>query len=172
MNPILENILTRHSTKSYKPDNVPDELIEKITAAGIAAASGMNRQSPIVIAITNKEIRDKLASANASIMGASTDPFYGAPAVLVVLADKSVRTAIYDGSLVMGNMMLAAKSLGLGSAWIHRAKEVFELSEWKEYLKSLGIDGEYEGIGNLIVGYADTPPIPKERRPGRVLFVK
>jgi len=107
------------------------------------------------------------------VLGASTDPFYGAPAVLVVLADKSVNTSVYDGSLVMENMMLAAHALGLGSCWIHRAREVFDMPEWREWLKSIGVEGEYEGVGNCIVGIPDSEsfPEPLPRREGRVFKV-
>lgn len=148
--------MSRRSVKSYKADMPPMELIDKVIEAGLYAANGRNWQSPIIIAVTDKNVRDKLSALNAKIMGAEgSDPFYGAPAVLVVLADKSKRTYLYDGSLTMGNMMLAAHSLGLGSCWIHRAKEEFESEEGKELLRMLGIDGDYEGIGNLIIGYAD-----------------
>ena len=116
MNDVLENIITRRSIKKYKPDAVPDEIIERIVNAGTYAASGMNRQSPIIIAVTNKALRDRLSQMNAEIMGRKgMDPFYGAPVVLIVLADKNIPTHVYDGSLVMGNMMLAAHSQGLGS---------------------------------------------------------
>ena len=110
---------------------MPADIIDKIVEAGLYAPSGMGRQSVIIIAITDKDTRDRLSSLNASIMGSDGDPFYGAPAVLVVLADKTRPTYIYDGSLAMGNMMLAAKALGLGSCWIHRAKEEFESEEGK-----------------------------------------
>ena len=173
MNEVLKNIQTRRSIRSYKPDPVPADIIEQIVTAGTYAASGMNRQSPIIVAVTDKAMVEKLAKANAAVMNRDTDPFYGAPAVLVVLADKSVGTRVYDGSLVMGNLMLAAHSLGVGSRWIHRAKEVFELPEWKEWLKSIGVEGEYEGIGNCILGYpADEVPEAPERRPNRVFYVK
>ena len=151
----LELIKSRRSTKKYTDKPVPAELIEKVCRAGTWAASGMGKQSPIILAVTNKEVRDKLSRLNAEVMGAKIDPFYGAPAVLVVLANKAVPTAVYDGSLVMGNMMIEAESLGLGACWIHRAKEVFETEYGKELLKSLGIEGEYEGIGNLILGYGE-----------------
>ena len=134
--------------------------------------SGMGAQSPIIIQVTNKEMRNKLAKMNADIMGADTDPFYGAPCVLIVLADKNRPTAVYDGSLVMENLMLAAHALGLGSCWIHRAKEEFESEEGKEILKSLGIEGEYIGIGHCIIGFADGEPKPQaERKPGRVFKI-
>ena len=155
MNEVIKNIEERRSIRKYKEDMVPKEIIEKIVEAGTYAPSGMGRQSSIIIAITNKDVRDKLSKLNAQIMGENTDPFYGAPVVLVVLAKKDVPTHIYDGSLVMENLMLAANSLGIGSCWIHRAKEEFETEEGKEILKKLGIEGEYEGIGNCILGYPD-----------------
>ena len=168
-----EIIMTRRSVKSYKPDMMPSrEDIKAIMDAGLAAASGRNLQAPIVVAVTNKEIRDRLSKANALVMGASGDPFYGAPCVLVVLASKVAHTYVYDGSLTLGNMMLAAHERGLGSCWIHRAKEVFEQDEWKAWLASLGIEGEYEGIGNLTLGYLEGDyPAEKERKAGRFYFV-
>lgn len=172
MSEVLDKIKSRRSIRKYKPDEVPSEFLDRIAEAGIYAASGRNMQAPIVIAVTDRETRDRLSRANASVMGRESDPFYGAPAVLIVLADKSCGTYLYDGSLVMGNMMLAAHELGLGSCWIHRAKETFEMPEWREWLKSLGIEGEYEGIGNCIVGYPDCDlPEPAERRENRVYRV-
>mgnify|MGYP003399967984 CR=1 FL=1 len=155
MSEVLENIKSRRSVKKYKPDMVPREIIEQIVEAGTYAPTGMNKQSPIILAVTKKEIRDQLSGLNAKILGMDGDPFYGAPVVLVVLAKKESNTRVYDGSLVMENLMLAAHNLGIGSCWIHRAKEEFELPEGKELLRSLGIEGEYEGIGHCILGYAD-----------------
>lgn len=168
----LDVINSRASTKSYSDRMPSEEDINKIINAGLRAASGRNLQAPIIVAVTNKEIRDKLAAANAAVMGASSDPFYNAPAVLVVLAKKEAHTYVYDGSLALGNMMLAAHSLGLGSCWIHRAREVFELPEWKAWLKSIGITDDVEGIGNLIVGYpTNSFPAPKPIKEGRVFFI-
>lgn len=169
----LETIKTRRSTRKYKSDPVPQELLDKIIEAGLYAPSGMGRQATIILAVTDKAMRDKLSAMNARIMGTDSDPFYGAPAVLVVLAKKDCPTGVYDGSLVMQNLMLAAHELGLGSCWIHRAKEEFELPEGKEILKSLGIDEAYEGIGHCIVGYADgDTPSPAERKENRVFYIK
>ena len=110
---------------------------------------------------------------NAAMMGADNDPFYGAPVVLVVLANKDVRTAVYDGSLVMGNLMLAAHEMGVSSCWIHRAKEMFESEEGKAILKDLGIEGNYEGIGNCILGYADCPaPEARPRKENYVYYIR
>lgn len=174
MSDVLNKIKTRRSIRKFKSDMIPKEVLEQIMEAGIYAASGMNTQNTIVVAVTNKEIRDKLSKANAAVMGAADrDPFYGAPVVMVVLANKGRGTIVYDGSLVMGNLMLAAHELGIGSCWIHRAKEVFEQPEWKEWLKSLGIEGEYEGIGNCVLGYVDGEyPGLLERKEGRTFLVE
>ena len=172
MNDFIKNIISRASVKKYKPDAVPGEYIDEIVDAGLWAPSGMNRQSPIIVAVTDKETRDRLSAANAAVMGMNGDPFYGAPVVLVVLADKSCPTHVYDGSLAMENMLLAAHSLGLGGCWIHRAKEVFDKPKWKKWLSDIGVKGDYEGIGNCIVGYPDGEPKPRStRNDGRVFKV-
>ncbi len=173
MNEMINKMISRRSVRKFKSDMLPKEAIDEIITAGTYAASGRNFQSPIIIAVTNKEIRDKISKINAEIMGKEDfDPFYNAPVILMVLADKNVPTHIYDGSLVMGNLMLAAHELGIGSCWIHRAKEFFEREEGKEILKSLGIDGEYEGIGNCALGYVDGEyPITQPRRENRVFCI-
>ena len=138
---------------------VKDEEIDAILKAGTYAATGMGKQSPIIIAVKTKELRDALSEENRKIGGWNDgfDPFYGAPVVLIVLANKDVPTYIYDGSLVMGNLMNAAESLGVASIWIHRAKEEFESPFGKDLLKKLGVEGNYEGIGHCAIGYAAEP---------------
>ena len=172
MNDKLEFLATRRSCRSYKPDPVPKELLDQVLTAGTYAASGMGRQSPIILAVTNKELRDKISHINAGIMGRDGDPFYGAPAVLIVLAKKDIPTHVYDGSLVMGELMHAAHAAGLATCWIHRAKETFELPEGQELLRSLGITDEYEGIGNCIIGYANGPlPEAKPRKENWIYYL-
>ena len=174
MNETLKVMETRRSCRNFdKKKMVSAEDIEAIVKAGTYAPTGRGKQSPIIIAVTNKELRDQIATENAKIMGTDMDPFYGAPVILIVLADKTIPTYKYDGSLVMGNLMNAAESLGLGSIWIHRAKEEFELSEYQELLKELGVDGEWEGIGHCAVGYVDGE-IPKaaKRKDNRVFWVE
>lgn len=153
MNDTMKTLIERRSCRSYKADPIPQEILDQILLAGSYAATGMGKQSPIMIAVTDKKTRDRLSEMNAAIMGAGMDPFYGAPVVIVVLANKNVGTYLYDGSLVMGNLMNAAHSLGIASCWIHRAKEEFESEEGKALLKSLGIEGDYEGIGHCVLGY-------------------
>ena len=172
MNEVIKNIIERRSIRKYKETPVEENLIDQILIAGSYASSGMNKQSPIILAITNKETRDKLSKINAKIMNRDIDPFYGAPAVLVVLADKNCPTHVYDGSLVMENMMLAAHALGLGSCWIHRAKETFETEEGKELLKSLGITGDYEGIANCIIGYKAEEKEASPRKENQIYKIK
>lgn len=173
MNETLQLMRSRRSVKKFKATPVEKEKIEAIVGAGLCAPSGMNWQSPIVLAVTNKALIEKLIRLNAGHDTAMkrADPFYGAPCVLVVLADKSKPTYVYDGSLVMGNMLLAAHSLGLGACWIHRARETFETDEGKAILKELGIEGEYEGIGNCVVGYPDMQPVEKPRKENRVYYI-
>lgn len=173
MNEIINAMKTRRSIRSFKPDMPSKEEINQIIEAGLYAASSRGKQAVITVAVTNKELRDKLSAVNCKVGGWENgfDPFYGAPVVLIVLADKSLPNRVYDGSLVMGNMMLAAHSLGLGSCWIHRAKEVFELEEYRNLLSELGVEGEYEGIGHCVVGYIDGDyPSTPNRKENRVFF--
>ena len=157
----MENLLTRRSIRKYKPDMLPRETIDRIVEAGTYAPTGKNQQSPIIVAVTNKALRDRMSALNAAVMGTDSDPFYGAPVVLVVLADRSNPNHVYDGSLVMGNLMLAAHAQGIGSCWIHRAQQEF------------ASEGDYEGIGNCILGYADGPaPEAKPRKENYVYYAE
>lgn len=175
MNAVIKAIKERRSIRRFKPDMPPRGDLEQIVEAGLYAANGMGKQAVITVAVTNRAVRDRLAEANRQIGGwqEGFDPFYGAPVILVVLADKNWANRVYDGSLVMGNLMLAAHSLGLGSIWIHRAKEEFERDEWKKLLSDIGVSGEWEGIGHCAVGYmeGDLPGAAK-RRDGRVYWVE
>ena len=171
MNQTINNMLSRRSCKAYRDEMPTKEQLDTIIEAGLYAASGRNMQGAIMLCVTDKVLRDRLSALNAGVMGASMDPFYNAPAVIVVLADKTVRTSVYDGSLVMGNLMLAAHSIGLGSCWIHRAKEVFDSEEGKQILAELGIEGDYEGVGNCVIGYPEKMPTERlPRKDGRVFF--
>ena len=172
MSDVLETIKSRRSIRKYKSDMIPQDRLEKIIEAGTYAATGMGKQSPIIIAVTNKELRDKLSAMNAKIMGVEIDPFYGAPTVLIVLADPERGTYVEDGSLVMGNLMLAAHAVGVDSCWIHRAKEEFASPEGKALLKEWGLSENYIGIGHCILGYRDCEyPEAKERKADYIVRV-
>ena len=155
METTLYDLMTRRSVRSYTDEMPPREIIEDILMAGMNAPSGKNRQSAIILAVTNREVRDKLSRLNSVVIGRDDfDPFFGAPVVLVVLADSTVLTWKEDGALVMGNLLNAAHAKGLGCCWVHRAREVFMIDEGKDILKGLGIDTDrYVGIGNCVLGY-------------------
>ncbi|MGI6230185.1 MAG: nitroreductase [Tractidigestivibacter sp.] len=173
-NEVLQAIRERRCVRKFSDKPVPRELIEKVVEAGLWAPSGMGRQSSIVLAVTDSKVRNRLAEANRKVMGApeGTDPFYGAPVVLVVLADANCPTAVEDGSVTLENMLLAAHSLGLGGCWIHRARQEFEQPEFKELLVKLGVKGDYIGVGHCILGWPDQVPEVKPRRDGRVFWVE
>lgn len=175
MNETLKVLENRRSCRSFKPDMVEAEKLEAIIKAGTFAPTGMGKQAPIIIAVTNKELRDQIAEENRKIGGwpEGFDPFYGAPVILIVLANKDIVTYQYDGSLVLGNLMNAAESLDVNSIWIHRAKEEFESEFGKKILAQLGIEGNYEGIGHCALGYAASPiaaPVP--RKENYVYYIK
>ena len=175
MSEVLKEMKERRSIRKYKSEMVPQDVLDKIIEAGLYAASGKGTQNTIIIQVTKKELRDEIAEMNRKIGGweEGFDPFYGAPAMLIVLAKKDWPTGIYDGSLVMGNLMLAAHDLGIGSCWIHRAKEEFETQWGKELLKALGIEDEYEGIGHCALGYVDGEyPNTPERKENRVYYIR
>ena len=172
MNEALEAIYQRRSIRKYKSQQISKEELEAVIKAGVCAPTGMNRQSPIIVVVQDKEDVAYLSKLNAQVRNSTADPFYGAPTVLVVLAEADSSFAVQDGSLVMGNLMNAASAIGLGSCWINRAKEVFEGEEGKALLKKWGIEGEYVGIGNCILGYADESPEMKPRKENYVYYVK
>ncbi|RJU39111.1 MULTISPECIES: nitroreductase [Acidaminococcus] len=173
MNEVLTALKTRRSIRKFRPDPVPQALLDEIMEAGLYAANGMDRQKTIILCLTDPDVIARLSRANAQIAGykEGTDPFYGAPAVLVVLSPKEVPTALYDGSLVLGNLMTAAHALGLGSCWIHRAYEEFKQPVWQEFLRQLGLKGDYIGIGHCVIGYPDEHPEASPRRSGRIFYV-
>lgn len=168
---MLENLKNRRSIRKYKPEQISDAQLDAILEAGLYAASGMNTQNSIMVAVRDKEIRDQLSRMNAAVMGTDKDPFYGAPCVVVVLVEPERYTAVEDGSLVMGNLMQAAYDIGLGSCWIHRARQMFESEEGKALLRQWGLREDLIGVGNCILGYADEEPAPKPRREGRIVKV-
>lgn len=174
MNEIIQAIKTRRSIRRFKPDMPAHKDIEQIIEAGLYAPSGKDRQATVILAVTQKELRDRMSETMRVIdgYGEGFDPFYGAPVILVVLTAANVITRVYDGSAVMENMLLAAHSLGLGSLWVHRARQEFELPEYKQLLQDLGIEGEWEGVAHCCVGYIDgDPPAASERKGGRVVWV-
>lgn len=172
MNETLKVLTERRSVRSYKETQVPEEILQQILMAGEYAPSGMGMQPVVMAVVQDKETIRQLSRMNAAVMGNDSDPFYGAPTVVAVFADSRRETCVEDGSLVMGNLMNAAFSLGVDSCWIHRAREVFQTEEGKALMKKWGLGEEYIGIGNCILGYGDKPlPQAKPRKEGFVIRV-
>lgn len=173
MNEVIRCLKERRSVRCYKPEQIKEEELAAILEAGEYAPTGRGAQSPIMVVIQDKETIAKLSRMNAAVMGReNTDPFYGAPTVIVVLADKNCHTYLEDGSLVLGNLMNAAFSLGVDSIWIHRAREEFESEEGKALLKQWGIEGDYAGVGHCLLGYREGElPLPKPRKANYVYRV-
>lgn len=172
-NEVIKAMMERRSCRKFKAEQIKDEELQAILEAGKYAATGKGLQSPKMVVIQNPEIIAKLSKWNADIMGVKSDPFYGAPTVILVLADATKTTAVQDGSLVMGNLMLAAHSIGVASCWINRAKEEFATEEGKALLKQWGIEGDYIGVGHCVLGYSAVDlPKPAPRKEDYVVFVK
>ena len=163
-NETLHTLETRRSCRAYKPEQITKEELEAVLRAGTFAPSAMNRQSAKIVVVQDAETHAQLTRMNAAVMGNTGDPMYGAPTILVVLADANARCGVQDGSLVMGNLMNAAAAIGLGSCWINRAKEEFETEEGKALLKKWGIEGDYIGVGHCILGYPAEEPRPAAPR--------
>ena len=171
MNEAMKTLYERRSICRYQSKQITREELDAVVRAGVCAPSGKNRQSAIIVAVQDKATRDELSRLNAAVLGTQSDPFYGAPTVLVVLADANSPYAVEDGSLVLGNLMNAAKALGLGSCWINRAKEVFASDAGKALLKKWGVEGDWIGIGHCILGYPDEEPAMKTRKENYVTYV-
>ena len=171
MQETLVDLKTRRSCRKYKAEQIKKEELEAVLEAGTYAPTGHGTQSPLMVVVQDSALRDKLSAMNAAVMNATKDPFYGAPTVLVVLSDPNVRTYVYDGALVMGNLMNAAHAVGLGSCWIHRAREVFDSEEGKALLKKWGLPETLRGIGNCILGYPVEVPEARERKTGRIVKI-
>lgn len=170
MNEIISALISRRSVRSFSSKPVPEDILEQILMAGEYAPSGMGKQSAIMVAVTDPERVYDLSMMNAAVLGSNSDPFYGARTVIVVFADSTIGTYVEDGSLVLGNLMNAAHSLGVDSCWIHRARQVFETPEGMALMKKWGIDERYKGIGHCILGYSDKAvPEAAPRKGGRII---
>lgn len=168
----LDMLLTRRSVRAYKPDPVPTALLEEVLRAGTYAPTGGGRQSPVLVAVTDKAARDEISRLNAAVMGKDTDPYYGAPVLVLALADPASSTWVEDASCALENMMLAAHALGLGSVWVHREREIFDSEAGKALLRKWGLPETLRGVGSIALGYGAAPaPQPKPRKEGYILKV-
>ena len=172
-NVVIRSLKERRSVRSFKSEQVPSELLDTVLEAGMYAPTGRNFQSPLMVAVRDRETVKQLSKMNAEVMGSDSDPFYGAPCVIIVFADPSIHTYLEDGSLVMGNLLNAAHACGLGSCWIHRAREVFATEAGKKLMREWGIDEKYVGIGNCVLGYTEGDiPAARPRKDGYVIKIE
>ena len=154
MNEVIKSLLERRSCRKFKPENIKEEELDAILEAGTYAPTGMGKQSPLIVSISNKEDRDALERLNAEVLGdANAKPFYGAPNVVVVFGQKDIPFCIHDANLVLGNILNAAYALGIDSCYIWRAKESLESEGGKELLKKWGVPDGYVAVANVILGY-------------------
>ena len=158
MNEVLNTIKARRSIRAYKPVAVPTELLNAVLEAGTYAPTGGGHQSPVIVAVTSEKYRREIAELNANVMGSTGDPYYGAPVIVLVLADGAASTFVEDGSCVLENMMLAAASLGLGSVWVHREREIFDSERGKALLCEWGLPKTLRGVGSIALGYPAAAP--------------
>lgn len=170
---LLKGLKARRSIRHYTSEQVADELLEKVLEAGTYAPTGHNTQEPWIVAVQDESICSRLRRMNAAVWGSEGDPYYGAPTIILVFADSQCRNAVQDGSLVLGNMMLAAYACGLGSCWINREREMFETEEGKELMRELGLPEGLVGVGALALGNPDRPlPSPRPRKEGYYRIIK
>ena len=169
---ILKVMKERRSVRAYKPDPVPEALLEEVLRAGTYAPTGGGRQSPVLVAVTDRAARDEISRLNAAVMGKDTDPYYGAPVLVLALADPASSTWVEDASCALENMMLAAHALGLGSVWVHREREIFDSEAGKALLRAWGLPETLRGVGSIALGYASGPaPAPAPRKDGYIVRV-
>ena len=172
-NEVLKALRARRSVRAYRPEQIKDEELKAVLEAGTYAPTGMGWQDPWIVAVQDPETVSRLVQMNAKVMGTTGNPYYGAPTIVLVFASptEKVSFSVCDGSLVLGNMMIAAHAIGLGSCWINRAKEVFDSEEGKALLKKWGVEGDWTGVGNCILGYPDEDPAMKPRKENYVYYV-
>ena len=170
----IDALMTRRSCRAFNDTPVPAETVDKIVEAGRYAANGMGKQAVTFVVVTDPDTVAQLSHMNAQIMGAEIDPFYGGKTVVITLVDTAVGTCVEDGALAMGNLMNAARALGVESIWIHRAKQEFESEEGKALLAKWGLpaDGSLRGIGHCVLGYSDKPDAAPKPRRDNVVYVK
>lgn len=174
MKETIQDLKTRRSCRAYKPDMIYEEVLDLILEAGTYAPTGMGRQSPVIVCVKDKTTRDQISGLNAQIMGNDTDPFYGAPVVVIVFGDTRINTYRDDANLVIGNLLNAAHALDVDSCYIYRAREVFQTQQGKQLMKEWGLDEAYEGIGNVILGYGlpQGKHEPKARKENYIIKVE
>lgn len=164
-NEVLKAIRERRSIRRFLEKQISDDELKSVLDAGTWAATGHGTQDPWIVAVQNPQLMQRLSAVNAEIMGITSNPYYDAPTIVLVFASADNYNRERDASLVLGNMMLAAHSIGLASCWINRVDEMFKRDELKALLKEWGLPDGLVGVGSLALGYAASQPrTVKERK--------
>mgnify|MGYP002860643904 CR=1 FL=1 len=172
-NEVLKAIRERRSIRRFQDKQITDEELTAVLEAGTWAATGHGTQNPWIVAVQEPQLMQRLSAVNAEIMGVTSDPYYGAPTMVLVFASADNYNRERDGSLVLGNMMLAAHSIGLASCWINRVDEMFQRDDLQALLKEWGLPDGLVGIGSLALGYAASQPrTVKERKADYYRIIK
>ena len=176
MNETINNLKTRRSIRKFKDKQISDEDLQAILEAGTYAPTALGMQSPKIIVIQNPETIKEFSDWNRSYYPTDVpddlDPFYGAKTILIVLANGKMPTFVEDGASVITTLVNAAHAVGVGSCWIHRAREEFSREKGKALLKEWGIPEKYEGVGHVALGYPDMDlPKPRPRKEDFIHYV-
>lgn len=174
-NEVIKCLKERRSIRKFKTEQISDDELKTVLEAGTWAPTGMGYQDPWIVAVQNPELIEKLSRMNNEVWKHDIDPYYGAPTIVLVFISKPEkwRNGTCDGSLVLGNMMNAAHSIGLGSCWINREKEMFETEEGIAMMKEMGLPDDLMGIGALSLGYpACEAKMPKPRKENYYRIIK
>ena len=166
MNEVTKTLCERRSIRKFKDEQIPRDVLDEILKCGTFAPNGKSKQSAKIVVVQNRELIEEIAATNGSFVNkAGLNPFYNAPTLVIVFADKNVSTYVEDGCAVISNILNAAFSLGVDSCWVHRAKETFETDFGKKLMAKWGISDDYVGIGNALLGYRDMimpPAMPRK----------
>ena len=175
-NETLKVLKSRRRCRAFKKQEVSQEILKAVLEAGTYAPNGWDKQSASIVAIRDEATRKVLKELSYQLAleagEEGEDQFYGAPVLVLILADKASDTALEDGSLVAGNIMNAAESLGLGTCWVHTARKIMEMPEGKAMLQKWGVEGEVLGVTFLALGWpAEKPQPPRARKENYIRYI-
>ena len=154
---LLDAIKSRRSNRSFSPDQVQEAHLAPVLEAGTYAPTAMGRQTPVIVAVQDRETIAQLSKMNAAVIGKDMDPYYGAPTIVLVLGPDNAGTVVEDCTCVLNTMLLAAHAMDLAAVWVHREKEMFDTAEGKALLKKWNLPETLRGVGSIAVGYPAQP---------------
>lgn len=175
-NETLQTLKNRRSCRAFKPEAIPEDVLNAVLDAGTWAPNAWDKQSASIIAIRDEASRAVLTHLSqelAAEAGEDTpDPLYGAPVVVLITAEKDSESGLEDGSLVAGNIMNAAQSVGLGSCWVNTARKILEMPIGKAMLMKWGVTEPVTGVAFVVLGWpTEKPEEPRARKENYIRIV-